>query len=282
MRIIGRIVVAVIFAATLGVIIWLLWVVFPRDESLVRDATEMAQRILGEDPGKWAHFVFNYQTLIGGMLAILAALITVVAMIVVDQRQATRHNQLVRLSRQPDALKIERALYPTFRYLRECYKEMRDYKFEGYDPVKEVLPDEYYSSVVDQIPSIKANASAIRQYLHPLRQGDIALLFNGRLTNDLTTLFSAVETMIIEIQDYEAGELNRQNWELADSITDRSTLRMPHNLDAAKVRLEAAQAQMKRLGDIPLLVSRIEKAFDPVFKGFFAVIDLYELRKEIA
>ncbi len=55
--------------------------------------------------------LYKYQTLAAGMLAVLAALMTVAAMIWADARQGERHVQALGLSIRAEALMIQRAAY---------------------------------------------------------------------------------------------------------------------------------------------------------------------------
>lgn len=53
-------------------------------------------------------WVYRYQPLAAGFLAVAAAALTVVAMFAVDKRQQDRHDKLIDLSIRPDRLRVER------------------------------------------------------------------------------------------------------------------------------------------------------------------------------
>jgi hypothetical protein len=113
----ATIAVAIAVVGTLAFVASLVWLVLPSDQTLVQEGTGIARRVLGEDPEKWQRFIYNYQTLIGGVLAVVAAVITVLVMIIVDRRQASRHNELVALNLRQDKLRLERLLVPQFKSL---------------------------------------------------------------------------------------------------------------------------------------------------------------------
>jgi hypothetical protein len=232
--------------------------------------------------GQWATALYNYQTFITGCMAVGAALGTIWKMGQIDEKQRERHEQLVRLSRRPDALKVERALYPTFGKLRVCYKQMRDYKFEWDNPDPDSLPDEFFADVALKIPEIKKTVKEIHGYLQPLCEGDTALLFGGHLTSDLKILLDAVVSLMGSIRSYEERERERQSWELADSRGRRTGLDLPISQGLANERSKSAIHRMELMQDIPMQTARIDRAFAPVFKGFWSLIDLYELTIEIA
>ncbi|WP_311272359.1 MULTISPECIES: hypothetical protein [unclassified Rhizobium] len=61
----------------------------------------------GED--NWRNFVYDFQTLITGVLAIGAAFFTIRSGQEIDERQQIRHDQTLELQSRPDKLKIARA-----------------------------------------------------------------------------------------------------------------------------------------------------------------------------
>lgn len=64
------------------------------------------------DFGHQEDWVSNYQTLITGILAVAAAYVTVNAMSRAEDRQQSRHDELLKLSLRADRLRVQRAEYP--------------------------------------------------------------------------------------------------------------------------------------------------------------------------
>jgi hypothetical protein len=182
------VVVIMVSAVTaLAIIGWLIWVVMPRDQSLVQASAELVKRALGEDPARWEHFVFNYQTLIGGMLAILAALITVVAMIVVDQRQASRHNELVELNIREDKLRLERLLVPQFELLCSQLKSLVEIRTKDVPPPV-VADDNIFGELEAYMKRVYDAAIQMRDCFRRPSWATSEDLFDGQLTFDYAKL----------------------------------------------------------------------------------------------
>ncbi|MFK0277419.1 hypothetical protein ACIQUG_27335 [Ensifer sp. NPDC090286] len=66
------------------------------------------------------NILFDFQTLITGVLALAAAWWTVRTMQVADEKANLRHNQAMELATRSDRLKLERALTPQYSELRQC------------------------------------------------------------------------------------------------------------------------------------------------------------------
>jgi len=62
--------------------------------------------------GHQVDWVWDYQTLITGILAVAAAYVTVNAMSRAEDRQQSRHDELLKLSLRADRLKVQRAEFP--------------------------------------------------------------------------------------------------------------------------------------------------------------------------
>ncbi|RUV03491.1 hypothetical protein EOB36_05895 [Mesorhizobium sp. M6A.T.Cr.TU.017.01.1.1] len=58
-----------------------------------------------------AKWLYDYQTLVTGTLAVAAAFITVNAMNKTEERQQKRHEELMKLSLRPDKMAVDRAAY---------------------------------------------------------------------------------------------------------------------------------------------------------------------------
>ena len=76
-----------------------LWVVFGLFLGLM-----VADLLIGEQD-----WLFKWSTLIAGLLALAAGIMTVLAMIYIDQKQGERHIELMKLNLRGDALKVRRA-----------------------------------------------------------------------------------------------------------------------------------------------------------------------------
>ncbi|PWV97729.1 hypothetical protein DFR52_106254 [Hoeflea marina] len=66
--------------------------------------------VLGNPGDPWFEFLKEWQTLITGALAVIAAWLTIGQMARVDREQARRHEELMSISLRKDALKLDRFL----------------------------------------------------------------------------------------------------------------------------------------------------------------------------
>lgn len=73
----------------------------------------------GQDGGDaWRNIIYDFQTLFTGILAIAAASFTIIQSRIIDDRQQTRHNDLLEIQIRPDKLRVERA-YEVFDRIRK-------------------------------------------------------------------------------------------------------------------------------------------------------------------
>ncbi|WP_166478452.1 hypothetical protein [Rhizobium leguminosarum] len=83
----------------------------------------------GGQSGALATFIKEYQTLITGIVAVVAAYVTVRQMRATDVEAQRRHEETSQLMIRADKLRIERMLFPQFAELRVLYKQLRDMEF---------------------------------------------------------------------------------------------------------------------------------------------------------
>lgn len=76
----------------------------------------------GGDP--WRNAIYDFQTLITGVLAVVAATATVLQMQVADRKSDERHRQSMELALRGDRLLLQRALVPQIDHMRECFEAM--------------------------------------------------------------------------------------------------------------------------------------------------------------
>ncbi|WP_143540231.1 MFS transporter [Rhizobium chutanense] len=74
----------------------------------------------------WQAWVNQFQTLITGIAAVLAATITIRTMERTDRESERRHRELVSIQTRPDRLKVSRALFPQIQDLRDIHFELSD------------------------------------------------------------------------------------------------------------------------------------------------------------
>lgn len=87
----------------------------------------------------WRNFIYDFQTLIGGGAAIIAAWYTIRQMRITDEKSEARHRELVALQLRSDRLRVERMLFPALSDLEDCYEAISDVKMET---LKQIASDE--------------------------------------------------------------------------------------------------------------------------------------------
>lgn len=128
-------------AAGLGIVAFAILIV--QVASVIPTARLLAalQSALIMGDGHSGGWIFEYQTLIAGMLAIFGAVVTVLEMQRSDANARKRHEQLVRLSVHGETLKLHQGLVPAVERMRgiaDAMKVMsRAYETEGLYKIRE-------------------------------------------------------------------------------------------------------------------------------------------------
>ncbi|NSZ59543.1 hypothetical protein FY145_17230 [Agrobacterium tumefaciens] len=81
--------------------------------SLWLNVVNAGREAVGVEPiNPWREWLYDFQSLIGGILAVIAAAFTVVQMRISDDRSEARHKQALRLQVRADSLRFERMYFP--------------------------------------------------------------------------------------------------------------------------------------------------------------------------
>jgi len=108
----------------------------PQSHDLISSTAAGIYSIVQPDPrDQWADWIKDYQTLIGGFIAIAAAVLTVLQMQASDIRSDQRHRDLIRLSMRGDLMKLRRAIAVLRKELFDDVKEL-DQFIAGYKAQK--------------------------------------------------------------------------------------------------------------------------------------------------
>lgn len=139
----------------------------------------------------WRNFIFDFQTLIGGGAAIIAAWYTVRQMRISDMKSDDRHQELVELQMRSDKLRVERMVKPGLADLEDCYEEISSVSFRA---LSKMLKDEP-AAVADVLEQLQLEClDAVRIMKRPqfaaasdLFDGDLAYQFDNtmKILNDL-------------------------------------------------------------------------------------------------
>lgn len=158
---------------------------------------EILESAVGPGARHWlAAFIYDFQTLIAGILAVGAAGWTVVTMEKTDREAANRHSQLVELQLRPDSLRIQRMVFPAYYDLLGSRRIMALFDCEAIESRFDTDPTVLIEDI-DRIRKCAAIAEAVFRIEAVVKASD---LFGGRLTHNLERLKIA----LIKIQSSSA------------------------------------------------------------------------------
>jgi hypothetical protein len=100
--------------------------------------------VAGQAGDGWRNFIYDFQTLIGGGAAIVAAWLTVRQMRITDEKSEARHRELVSLQIRADRLRVERLLYPS---LDELSEKLEPFSARSFDVLSELAKSEPNAAV---------------------------------------------------------------------------------------------------------------------------------------
>jgi len=174
------------------------------------------------------NILYDFQTLITGVLALAAAWWTVRTMQVADEKASIRHNQAMELATRSDRLKLERALTPQHGELRDClsYARATQVKRQPTEDETGEVAEVLFRDYVFRIVIIYARISSILDLPH-FKEGET--LFGGQLMYaiwDLRKRTSFVADDIQTAQKYYGKEFE-PDFVFDDWLEEGG----PHNID---------------------------------------------------
>lgn len=225
-----------------------------------------------------AGLLYDYQTLVTGLLAIFAAILTVVEMRRSDasserrhaealKSSAAQHEAAMKLAVRSDRLRVQRALHPQFleiKMMRKMFKSQCSAASEMRDALELILSWErgdlmaFKHFILTLYPQIQ---DVQKLFLRPQFQ-DGAKLFDGELTGILERVNELVVDAIragASVYEY-AFEMNKIGAELRKDVVKR-------HLDGNELLLVAFPEQMVRaLWDVMDGMSRMARLYDVDYK----------------
>lgn len=186
--------------------------------------------------GGWVKFLETYQTFLGGILAVVAAYITVHHMAMSDAKTERRHLQQMQLALRSENRRVERALYPQAMDLQSAADELsRIYKTLEEPPV-----EHWFGVIHFELHELKV------ALFHAKEVFDRSQFAEGQ---DLLDGFTSWLTDLAKAAVNEA-------WELAENFPLSTTI-WGGNVDQDEMRTQAAaklgyqvQAVVSMLGDL--------------------------------
>lgn len=124
-------------------------------------------------------FVFDFQTLITGALAVLAAYLTVVAGLEIDAKQQDRHDETTALTLRADLRTMDRALYPQLTDFSEIVDN--NLWATDYNP-EDMAPDNNWAWLSDISANHLSEMMSLNSIMERQQFKDGLLLFDGRVS----------------------------------------------------------------------------------------------------
>lgn len=162
----------------------------------------------GGDP--WRNLLYDFQTMIGGLLAISAAVATIHQMQNTDWESERRHKELVKLSLRTDALKIERLLFPQYHQLQSALPFISKMTIDTIMPNDDETALEKYRFYWREISN---PTWYIRDILDRPIWAEAAPLFGGGLTYDVRELEMRVRNVESSMQSIREALFNLEEME---------------------------------------------------------------------
>ncbi len=140
--------------------------------------------IIGGKTDSVGLFIFNYQTLLTGALAVAAAFATVRKMGQLDRMQAVRHQQTVDLAVRSDKMRLERAINPQLDDLKAAAEDLGRVSLNR-EPFAGMPGDPRYHFLTAVASGYVKPVGNLIEIFSRKQFVDGAALFDGKLTRKL-------------------------------------------------------------------------------------------------
>ncbi|TAV99979.1 hypothetical protein ELI24_17110 [Rhizobium ruizarguesonis] len=128
----------------------------------------------------WRNLIYDFQTLIAGIAAVLAAAFTIRTMEKTDRESERRHRQLMELTLRADRLKVSRSVKPFLPAIIQAIADVSNFIHPtGIDEIKGVGSQMVYASGVENY------TTGLSQILNNPQLNEAYQLFEGKLAIDL-------------------------------------------------------------------------------------------------
>ena len=152
-----------------------------------------APRQIGDQEGgdPWRNIIFDFQTLLTGLLAVGAASWTVMTMERTDKEAERRHRQLVQLNLRADRLRIDRLVFPSLQDLKISERALTAINFNRLD---QLIKDDPVD-LKETLKTIASDSAAIRKILARSSVKGCQDLFGGFLTHQYDSVVAEAFTL---------------------------------------------------------------------------------------
>lgn len=205
--------------------------------------------ILGDEKnGLWL-FVYKFQTLITGIFAIIAALITVRTMRITDERQELRHRELISLNLRRDRMRVRRAADPQLDLIA-WHKRNLGYRIEQFNQDTEYQLTKIISSEFANY--LIAECKAIQGLIARKQIKEVKPLISPEGFSSIQDLNGFLDRAILDL-----GILVEFNRDLLDSL---DWIPLPYNMKAKTI--EVRECLISSQYQLSLLEAAIQELFN--------------------
>ncbi|SIR41327.1 hypothetical protein SAMN05880590_12711 [Rhizobium sp. RU35A] len=231
--------------------------------------------IFGEEPNffgvggsPWRKLIYDFQTLIAGILAICAAVGTIFQMERTERRSAERHEELVRLQTRTDKLKIERMFFPYFSQLAQHKKDIG----EAAKRVQEAIKRDNSSQIFDAFDGFARRLDFISDVFAKKTWQDATPLFGGELTERISDLSSNIQLAL------DAMENARYSWSVLSKIYEYDRSKYATDLFQRSREIEDAERNYKQaMGSVANRLNAIENGLSLLFRELRELAKVYKI-----
>lgn len=170
---------------------------------------------------RWRNTIYDFQTLIAGILAVAAAFVTVRQMQITDEAAENRHSQLVQLSLRPDRLRIERVIMPYENefLLRTAVIESILDELTTYRDGEHAVGLPRFQELIDKGKFAAKLSQEIIAMLAAKDWQEALPLFGGRLTKRVREASDAAKWLVEDVEALSPTKLIETDFGLVEERT---------------------------------------------------------------
>ena len=188
----------------------------------------------------WRNIIFDFQTLITGILAVIAAAYTIRSGMMFDQRQQKRHEELMAFTIRRELQTLERAFYPQVDDFMHIVDRLPLVQFQN---AENDLA--WFSNIC---AFHQRDVLALRQILERQQFNDALSFFGGRLSRALIDFKSRCDLLLGQMQTH-MSDGNVASWEQRKDAVSFTTFMFANETRMLKAQLFWAQLEYIKLAD---------------------------------
>ncbi|MCA2408440.1 hypothetical protein [Rhizobium leguminosarum] len=144
----------------------------------------------------WRNTIYDFQTLVTGVAAVLAAYFAINQSRVVEANSERRHQQLMELSLRPARLMIDRTVFPMVEYIENALEDI-----EGWH--QRVAGESGAWFVAQNLSDLRKMAASWRETVYDEQLGIAEAYFDGHMVHALRRAREAAESILLSVSNLE-------------------------------------------------------------------------------